>query len=145
MSSDKIIKFPYSKIPVTDIHAKTVGEVYRPIIDVTLYHGKTKLNVLGLVDTEADECLFPADFAILLGHNLIKGKPRTFTGVGGTSTGYLHQTDIKLGSYEIRVNIYYSEDWNKWGFGLLGQNGFLTKFDVLFSRKDKELSLMPRI
>ena len=141
MSTEKVLKFPYTKVPVTDIYGKEIGEAYRPIVSLTLFYGTKKLNVLGLVDTGADECLFPGEFARLLGHDLTKGKPRTFAGIGGAITGYLHQTDVKLGPYKFRVNIYYSDDWNKWGFGLLGQNGFLTRFDAFFSRKEKEFLL----
>lgn len=142
MDKNKVLKFPYTKVPVGDLYGKKIGDAYRPIITLTLCHGSKKLNVLGLVDTGADESLFPGEFATLLGHNLTKGKPRTFSGIGGTVTGYLHQTDVKVGPYALRINIYYCDDWNKWGFGLLGQNSFLTRFDALFSRKDKELSLM---
>ena len=142
MFPDKVLKFPYTKVPVSDIYGKKVGEAYRPIVPLTLLYDAKKINVLGLVDTGADECLFPVEFARLLGHNLTKGRPRTFAGIGGAITGYLHQTDVKLGPYKFRVNIYYSDDWNKWGFGLLGQSGFLTRFDALFSIKAKALSLI---
>ncbi len=144
MDDKKILKFSYTKIPVSDIYGKKIGEAYRPIAPLTLYHGAKKISVLALVDTGADECLFPGEFATILGHNLTKGKPRTFTGIGGAITAYLHQTDIRLGSHKARINIYYSDDWNKLGFGLLGQNGFLIKFDALFSRRDKEFSLIPK-
>ena len=141
MSEGKTIKFPYTKVPVSDVYGKKIGETYRPIVPLALFHGSKQLKVLALVDTGADECLFPGEFARLLGHDLTKGKPRTFAGIGGAITGYLHQTDVKLGLFKLRVNIYYSDDWNKWGFGLLGQNGFLTRFDAFFSRRDKEFSI----
>lgn len=141
MSEGKVLKFPYTRVPVSDVYGKKIGETYRPIVSLSLFHGPKRLNVLALVDTGADECLFPGEFARLLGHNLTKGNPRTFAGIGGTITGYLHQTDVKIGPFKLRINIYYSDDWNKWGFGLLGQNGFLTRFDAFFSRKDKEFSL----
>ena len=144
MDPVKILKFPYTKVPVSDIYGKKIGEAYRPILSLILSYGTKKLNVLGLVDTGADECLFPGEFATILGHDLIKGRPRTFAGIGGAITGYLHQTDIKIESYKLRINIYYSNDWNRWGFGLLGQNSFLTRFDVNFRRRDKEFSLSMR-
>lgn len=144
MAAEKILKFPYAKVPITDVYGKKIGDAYRPIMPLALFYGAKKINVLALVDTGADECLFPGDFAKLLGHNLTRGKPRTFAGIGGAITGYLHQTDVKLGPYKFRINIYYSDDWNKWGFGLLGQNGFMTRFDVLFSRKDKQFAIIPK-
>jgi predicted aspartyl protease len=144
MEEDKILKFSYTKVPVTDIYGKKIGEAYRPIVTLTLLHDSRSLDVLALIDTGADECLFPGEFATILGHNLTKGKPRTFAGIGGAITAYLHQTDIKLGFHKLRVNIYYSDDWNKWGFGLLGQNSFLTRFDAFFSRQNKEFSLTLR-
>jgi len=142
MPAEQILKFPYAKVPVTDIYGKQVGEAYRPIMPLELLHDTKNINVLALVDTGADECLFPGEFAIILGHNLTKGNPRTFAGIGGAITGYLHQTDVKIGPHKLRINIYYSNDWNKWGFGLLGQNGFLTRFDAFFSRRNQEFSLI---
>ena len=116
MSTGKVLKIPYTKVPVTDIYGKKIGEAYRPITSLALFHGSKRLNVLALIDTGADESLFPGEFAAVLGHNLIKGKPRTFAGIGGAITAYLHQTDIKLGPHKLRINVYYSDDWNKWGF-----------------------------
>ncbi len=144
MSTNKICKFPYTQNDVTDIYGKKIGEAYRPILPITLFCGNKKLNVLGLIDTGSDECLFPGELATLLGHNLTKGNPRTFNGIGGAITAYLHQTDVNVCSCKFKINIYYSDDWNKLDFGLLGQNGFLTHFDVLFSRKNKEFSLIPK-
>lgn len=142
MATNKPLKFPYTKVPVADVYGKKIGDAYRPIISLALLHGPKTLNALALIDTGADECLFPGEFATILGHNLIKGKPRTFAGIGGAITAYLHRTDIKLGVHKLRISIYYSDDWNKWGFGLLGQNAFLTRFNVFLSRKDKEFSLI---
>ena len=45
MSTEKVLKFPYTKVPVTDIYGKEIGEAYRPIVSLTLFYGVKKLNV----------------------------------------------------------------------------------------------------
>ena len=55
---------------------------------------------------------------------------------------YLHQTDVIVHKHKLRINAYYSDDWNASGIALLGQNSFFTRFDVLFSRKDREFTLL---
>jgi hypothetical protein len=50
-------------------------DVARPWLPVTVVnpHANIKLPVLGLIDTGADECAFPAQLASVLGHNLQNG------------------------------------------------------------------------
>jgi len=36
MSAEKILKFPYAKVPITDVYGKKIGDAYRPILPLTL-------------------------------------------------------------------------------------------------------------
>lgn len=104
------------------------------------YQGKA-YTFLGLIDSGADECTFPGAIAEFLGHNLAKGKARVFTGIGGAVVSYLHQTEIEAAGIRFRTNIYYSNEWNKMGFGLLGQAGFFTHFKITLDHRNKEIAL----
>jgi len=142
MPEETILKFPYVKEVVRDPISKEVGEACRPIIPVRLIHENRSCRFLGLIDSGADECTFPGTIAEFLGHNLARGKVRVFTGIGGAVVSYLHQTDLEISGIRLRTNIYYSNEWNKMGFGLLGQAGFFTHFKVTLDHKNKEILLI---
>ncbi|MFA5747412.1 MAG: hypothetical protein WC926_05090 [Candidatus Paceibacterota bacterium] len=139
-----LLKFPYTRYPVKDCYGKEVDEVFRPMIPVTFVDGPKELSPLALIDTGADECCFPGELATYLGHNLIKGNPRHFNGVGGTVVAYLHQTNVVIAGHKLQMNIYYSDEWNASGICLLGQNSFLTRFNLILNRKEKEFELFFR-
>ncbi|MBU1615976.1 retropepsin-like domain-containing protein [bacterium] len=92
---------------------------------------------LGLIDSGANDCCFPGSIARDLGHDLEKGKERIFEGVGGEVKTYLHQNYIQIQDVRIRGDLYFSDEWNDWGFGLLGRHGFFTHFKVIFDYRRK--------
>ena len=98
----KIINIPFTKL--------SPGDIARPWLSVTIinpYLGR-RINVLGLIDTGADECALPAAYANILGHNLQAGKPKEInTGNGITlaystfkhSSGWIHQKNREVHSH----------------------------------------------
>ena len=66
----KIVDIPFIKLSPDD--------TARPWMAVTIInpHSGKQINVLGLIDTGADECALPATYAGILGHNLQAGKPK---------------------------------------------------------------------
>ena len=86
-----------------------------------------------LVDSGADECTFPAWIAKMLGHNVYKGKQKIFSGIGGSVLAYLHKTHLILNEIELVADVYYSHEWDDMPFGLLGQAGFFSHFEVCFN------------
>jgi len=141
MLKEKALKFPYVREVIRDPISKEVGEAFRPVIPVRLIHQNKSCRFLGLIDSGADECTFPGVIAEFLGHDLAKGKARIFTGIGGAVVSYLHQTELEINGIRFRTNIYYSNEWNKMGFGLLGQAGFFTHFKVMLDHQNKEIIL----
>lgn len=129
------VTYPYTRIPTDK------GIVYRPIIPIKVIHQEVEFPILGLIDSGADECSFPAVVGEALGHNIKKGKPREFGGVGGKVTAYLHQNILQVENRQFRCDIYFSEKWNNWGFGLLGQHGFFTHFNIFFDYKRRIFKL----
>lgn len=138
MSEETILKFPYVKYLIQDPTTKRViDEAFRPVIPVRLITGSASYRFEGLIDSGADNCTFPGEIAEALGHNLTKGKPRLFTGIGGSVIGYLHKTDIEIEGIRFGCDIYYSNAWNDMRFGLLGQSGFLSRFKALLDYENK--------
>lgn len=111
------------------------GMIHRPMAKV-LFWSKKKSNwvsVRMVIDTGADYSLLPKFIADQLGINLTKDCKTFYTsGVGGSEKVYfLSKTKIKLGEWERTVPIGFLNKDNI--PPLLGRQGFLETFEVLFS------------
>ena len=137
----KEMRFPYIKYLVTPPTVKPAQYVYRPVVPVKLCLDKRVITFDGLIDSGADECTFPAWIAKTLGHNVYKGKKKIFSGIGGSVLTYLHKTRLRLNGIEFTADVYYSHEWDDMPFGLLGQAGFFSVFDVQLSHKEKSILL----
>jgi len=135
------IKFPYLKYIITPTTQKPAKYVYRPVIPIKLFLDNRAITFDSLVDSGADECTFPAWIAKTLGHNVYKGKQKIFSGIGGSVLAYLHKTHLILNEIELVADVYYSHEWDDMPFGLLGQAGFFSHFEVCFNYREKEISL----
>ncbi len=135
------IKLPYLKYVVTSPVQKPAKYVYRPVIPIKLFLDKKIITFDALIDSGADECTFPGWIAETLGHNVYKGKQKIFSGIGGSVLSYLHKTHLKLNEFEFITDVYYSHEWDDMPFGLLGQAGFFSHFNVNFNYQQKEIIL----
>jgi len=59
-------------------------------------HTGQSLNTIGLVDTGADECALPAEFAQILGHDLEAGQVKQIATGNGVTTAYSHTCRIEI-------------------------------------------------
>ena len=115
--------------------------IYRPVIAVRLSL-KNKIIVFdGLIDSGADECTFPGWVMKTLGKDVHTGKQRIFKGIGGSVLAYLHETRIEIMGNPFTANVYYSHEWDDMPFGLLGQAGFFSHFDIQFNYQEKLVTL----
>ena len=137
----KEVRLPYVKYLVTPPDTKPAQYVYRPVIPIKLSLGKKAITFDGLLDSGADECTFPAWIAKTLGHDVYKGKEKIFSGIGGSVLSYQHKTHLRLNGIEFTVNVYYSHEWDDMPFGLLGQAGFFSHFDIHFDYSEKSILL----
>lgn len=135
------IKFPYLKYIITPPTQKPAKYVYRPVIPIKLFLDNRLITFDSLVDSGADECTFPAWIAKTLGDNVYKGKQKIFSGIGGSVLAYLHKTHLILNEIELVADVYYSHEWDDMPFGLLGQAGFFSDFEICFNYREKEISL----
>ena len=141
----KSLKFSYREYPILDKKGKILSLAYRPVIDVRLiFRDKSRLFP-AIIDSGADESLFPAWMAKFLGHHLEKGKKvRIFRGIGGEIKAYLHQTYIEIGGVAFKSEVYYSDGFNDWEYGLLGERTFFSYFKVELDYKNRLIALTPR-
>jgi predicted aspartyl protease len=140
----KEIRFPYIKYLVTPSTQKPAKYVYRPVIPIKLFLDDRVITFDALIDSGADECTFPGWIAKTLGHNVYEGKQKIFSGIGGSVLAYLHKTQLRLNGIEFVADVYYSHEWDDMPFGLLGQAGFFSHFEVYFNYKEKDIFLKHR-
>ena len=138
----KRLQFPYIKYLVAPETVKPAQYIYRPVIPVKLAVNQKTIVFDDLIDSGADECTFPGWVMKILGRDVHAGRQRIFKGIGGSVLAYLHPTIISIGEEKFLVNIYYSHEWDDLPFGLLGQGGFFSRFDVHFRYKEKIVELM---
>ena len=103
-------------------------DVARPWLPVTVInpHTNIKLPVLGLIDTGADECAFPAQLAVILGHNLKNGFIKEIGTGNGKTVAYSHTIRLEIDGFLFpEVLIDFLPNLH---VPLLGARSFLSNF-----------------
>ena len=127
-------------MPIKDYRFTSVSsDPPRPMLWIRVTNPATKLGIIALaiVDTGADDCVFPAQAAIQLGHKLKMGTRKIVKTAGGQSYAFAHTSRVDIletlpdgmfGSkvlYTIRdTPVDFVEDC---GAFLLGRGKFLNK------------------
>ncbi len=116
----EILSFPFTKFSQNDMP--------RPWLPVVIKnpHTNKELEVYGLIDTGADECALPAQYALLLEHNLQAGYPKEVNTGNGKTLAYSHTICLTIQDFTIEdvlidfmPNLYVP---------LLGVKSFLSNF-----------------
>ncbi len=114
--------------------------ISRPMLWIRITNPDAKLAIIALaiVDTGADECVFPAKVAAKLGHNLKAVPPKPIKTASGTTNAYSHACRVDI--LEMLPNgmfgskVYYTIPTMPIDFVqgcdafLLGVGNFLSKF-----------------
>jgi hypothetical protein len=106
----------------------------RPILQLALLNGTSRLSCYAIVDSGADDCLFPRSFMQPLGLDPLTIPIEQTRGVGSTSipTQYAKLAIHIPGIVEFAVYAGFTSGMDPMGFGLLGQTGFFERFKVAF-------------
>ena len=85
-------------MPLTHCPFTVYAGIYRPTLQIRIINPHTGLSqrAYGLIDTGADECAVPAFYAILLGHNLQAGIPKTIYTGNGETVAFAHTTKFEI-------------------------------------------------
>lgn len=134
----------YSRIPVVPSLAfPDRRSTPRPLIALELLNGTNRLKCYGLIDSGADDCIFTASFAALLGLRIPNARSYRYGGAGSEDQeAYffdLHVEIIAIG--KLTLPIGFSPAMDKFGCGLLGQNGFFSQVAVSFNLPARNLTL----
>ena len=124
--------------------------VIRPLVNIRIINPSTNQYFLArcLLDTGADKCLFPADFALKTGHDLKNDGCENMVakGLKGVEvTTWLHTFKLELFSEDFKTRIWRSGDFqigclehNKTP-PLLGCIGFLEFMNIRFNYTTKKI------
>lgn len=132
------IEYFYVPLPYLDIKTKSTKYILRPYIPLRLgyNHSVTQQLFDCLLDSGADENLFPAQIGEALGINIKKGKPKKHIGIGSsTMEAYEHTISLYLGTIYIKTKVDFSFTQQ---VQLLGRNGFFRFFPSIEFRESEK-------
>lgn len=128
------MKFPYKRIAV---------HLWRPIIAINVRHPVTRKSIryFALVDSGADNCIFGAEIAELIGIDVEAGKKNTVSGVvaGQSRPYYLHEVEIEIGGWWKKTTVGFMPALSKNGHGFVGRDGFFDRFSFIKFEQPKAM------
>ena len=140
------LRFPYLQVATGHPLVSLGGKVHRPrpIIGVTIIGPAGAVPFDGLLDSGADDVLFPEAVAALIGIDLTNAPRGTASGFGPGST------PVRFAMATLRIaDNQERREWNAWvsfapvtrRYALLGQAGFLQYFTAIFHGDREEVEL----
>lgn len=150
------MKIPFSFLPVSaDSAFPERSELKRPIVSLLLKKGGGFLIVYAVVDSGADVCVFPASVARDLEISLPNDKCSSFSGSGDVhQTAWFEEIQVTLLPMEgqgidpnqepLTFPLYagFCETLEHVGMGLLGQQGFFSRFKVTFCNEQDYFEIL---
>ena len=133
------MRFRYTEI---QNHQDPQRPFQRPYLIVRLFNGDRHKDVISLVDSGADVCLFHSDVGRMLGIEIEAAPELAFKGVSGVKeVAYLHRVDLVVrGLSSITLDVGFTNSMAA-GTGLLGQRGFFEQFRINFQLNEKFFEL----
>jgi hypothetical protein len=109
-----------------------------------LLNGDRHKDVVSLIDSGADVCLFHSDIGRMLGIDIEAAPELAFQGVSGVrEVAYLHRVDLVVrGLSSITLDVGFTNSLAV-GTGLLGQRGFFEQFQINFQLNEKWFEVNP--
>jgi hypothetical protein len=127
------MEFDYRKEP--DHTRPKKDWIKRPKVQARISYGDRHEDLICLVDSGADDCMFHSSIADLLGIDLKTGKLKRYGGVGAGMLveAYLHDIELEIYGLGDRISISaaFSEQFSQKS-GLLGQSGVFETYQILF-------------
>ena len=150
------MRIPFSFLPIPpDTAFPNRDEIKRPIVALLITNGDRQTVVFCVVDSGADLCVFPASLANRLGIELSKDKASAFSGSGETTQmAYFEEiqaTILPMDGPNIDPNqepltflLYagFCDTLEHVGMGLLGQEGFFSRFTVHFRSAESYFEIL---
>ncbi|MBF0336205.1 MAG: hypothetical protein HQL05_00085 [Nitrospirae bacterium] len=94
-----IVDFPFTDFGDGMLRLSLLARIINP-------HTKSHVLTRGIIDTGADECAIPGDYAPNLKHNLQQGQSKQISTANGENTAYRHTTVFQI-LHPCNRNILY--------------------------------------
>ena len=134
--------FDYYPDPFIEAETGITRYVHRPFIPIRLSyaHKMLKFPFNALLDSGADNNLFPAELCEHLGIKLKNKNYQKHIGIGSQGLdAYRHQVTIWVGSYHFQTNIDFAIGQQ---MPLLGRLGFFKFFkQIIFNERERKMTL----
>ena len=141
------MKLPYSELPAApDAAFPNRTHVFRPIVALQIEKDDRQVVVFAIVDSGADQCVFPASIAEALGISIPNAHASAFSGSSDNpQIAYYEQVQatilpmdgphIEPDQEPLTFPLFagFCETLEHVGMGLLGQDGFFSRFAIQFS------------
>ncbi|HSP62935.1 MAG TPA: retropepsin-like aspartic protease [Pyrinomonadaceae bacterium] len=111
------------------------------MLQVTLFNGTKRQQIVCLVDSGADECLFHASIARSLGIDVESGRYKEFDGIAGGIEAYIHPVEIQIQDFAEQVKIEAGFTESEGVHAILGQAGFFENFRICFARYRRRIEV----
>ena len=117
-----------------------------PIIPVALRYGDRRIEILALIDSGAELCLFHSSVGRVLGIDIKSGKKERIKSLSPDEIpAYLHQIHLVLrGEAGVDIEVGFIESDLIADGGILGQQGFFDEFDIRFQRWQNSIYITRR-
>lgn len=125
-------------VPFIRLHPNDLPRPWLPVV-IRNPHTSKFIRVYGLIDTGADECAIPADYAPLIGHDLQAGVQKTINTGNGPTTAYAHTLCFETDG--IRIDNVLIDFMPNLNVVLLGVKSFLANFILTVDYKNSIFSL----
>ena len=97
----------------------------RPILNVTVINGVSRVPFVAMVDSGADYVAFPTSVMTSLEIDSSAALPGNMVAVGAQPNSFFHSAEIEVEDFlRTNLNVGFTEGLNAWGIGILGQVGF---------------------
>jgi hypothetical protein len=146
------MQFPFFTFPAPPAAAfPTRNQIKRPILQLTLQRGNKQVNTFAIVDSGADECIFPASIGIALGVPIPNPNVYVFSGTADQpQNAYFDDIHVFIQTFDnppqvaFEFDLYagFCDSLEHVGLGLLGQNGFFSKFKVMMDQPNHVLEIV---
>lgn len=125
-------------IPFTKLGPDDISRAWLPVTIINPHTNKN-IKVYGLIDTGADECALPAQYAVLLGHNLQSGYPKEINTGNGKTLAYSHTVRIEIPDFTVQDTLI--DFMPNLVVPLLGVKSFLSNFILTIDYPNLTFSL----
>jgi excisionase family DNA binding protein len=137
--------FPYLEIPMPPSAAFPNGVTrYRPVLRTSIKHNGKAIPCYSLLDTGADACMFPLDFALALGvvsESDAHDSLATGAGVDDLPVSYRRVTMEIAAIGEWSVYAGFNVALNRVKGGVLGHDGFFDHARVRFDLANRQFHI----